>query len=266
MYEWLLKKDNYFPLRDRDFYINKNLLSLISKVSRIKNQKMNGSLFFYKLHPLIKFIVTIGLVVTVFITSDFYLIILMFVSALFTLSFIDVPEIKKILLICFITAVFSSIILLPSILFLGNLVNGLSLIIKVVSTVMFFNIFSYTTKNQDITRTVKIIGIPDLLILTMDISIKFITIIGDVAINIFNSLKIRSIGINKYKTRSMQNIIGFLFIKSKRYSEDLYSSMICRGFSGYYVLRRNKKNITMADYLYIIANAFLITGVFIWKH
>lgn len=265
MYEWLLKRDKYFPLKDRDFSIDKNILSLISKVSRIKNQTRNSKLFFYRLHPVIKFVTTIALVFTISMTRDFYLIILMFTSALFSLSFIHASEIKKILLICFVTAIFSAVILLPSI-FLGNLLNSSSLIIKVVSTVMFFNIFSYTTKNQDITRTVKMLGVPDLLILTVDISIKFITIIGDVAINVFNSLKIRSIGVNKNKIRSMQSIIGFLFIKSKNYSEDIYSSMLCRGFNGQYVFIRKRASITVIDYIYMVANVLLIIGVFVWKH
>ncbi|MEI6093457.1 MAG: energy-coupling factor transporter transmembrane component T, partial [bacterium] len=155
--------------------------------------------------------------------------------------------------------------LIPSI-FFGNLFNSISLVIKVISTVMLFNVFSYTTKNQEITKAVKVFGVPDLLILTVDISIKFVTIIGDVAINILNYLKIRSIGRNKKKRHSIQNILGFLFIKSRNYSEDIYSSMLCRGFNGHY-RTRNKKNVMQKiDYVYIAVNALLLTGVFIWRH
>ncbi|MEI6093480.1 MAG: energy-coupling factor transporter transmembrane protein EcfT, partial [bacterium] len=62
MYNWILKKDEYVPQKDRDLFIDRNILSMISKISRIKNQRRDSSLLFYRLHPIVKFITTIVLV------------------------------------------------------------------------------------------------------------------------------------------------------------------------------------------------------------
>ena len=38
MPEWLLKEENYMPLKDKDTFINKSILSLLNVISRIRAQ------------------------------------------------------------------------------------------------------------------------------------------------------------------------------------------------------------------------------------
>ena len=88
--------------------------------------------------------------------------------------------------------------------------------------------------------------------------------VGEVAINMLYSLKSRSVGKNNKKIRSIYNIVGFLFIKSKKFSEDVYASMLCRGFDGTYRINSVHGKLGLNDYLYVLANIMVVTGLFIW--
>ena len=262
MHDWLLKKDEYRSAPDRIFFIDKSILSIVSRISRLKREERSSTSFFYTLNPGLKFLTTVALVIMISFLRDFSSVVLLFSYFLLSLALIDISEIKKIIGIAVFAFISSAVILTPSVL-MGNFLNSLIICIKVVSTVMAVNIFAYTTKNQDVTRSIKTLRVPDILILVFDITIKYIVVVGDIAVNMLNSLKIRSIGKNNHKVASLGNIIGFLFIKSKKFSEDIYSSMLCRGFNGEYTIKENSGGFGFYDYIYIVVNTLLIAGVLI---
>jgi cobalt/nickel transport system permease protein len=260
MHDWILKKDNYEPKADRDFFIDKSVLSIVSKTSMFRKCNQAGHSFFYYLNPNLKFITTITLILIISFLRDALPVVLIFAYLALNLALIDAQEIRKILPICFFAFLFSVMILLPSVM-LGNMANSIVICIKVISTVMAVNIFAYTTKTHQITKTVKMLKIPDIFTLIVDMTIKYIVITGDIAVNMLYSLKMRSVGKNRRKITSLSGIIGFLFMKSKRFSEDVHSSMICRGFNGKYVTRDTDSRLGPYDYIYAVLNLLLIIGL-----
>ena len=263
MYSWLLKKDDYHPKKDRDFFIDKSTLSIISKLSWMKKEHQGAFSFFYGLNPILKFITSVLLIIMLSFLSTTLSVLYVFSYVMLSLALIDVSDIKKILAVSFFAALFASIIFLPSAL-MGNGLNSLMICIKIVSTVIIINIFAYTTKNQDISRAIRVFGVPAFFILIVDITLKYIVVVGEVAVNMLYSLRVRSVGRNNKKGRSIYNIIGFLFIKSKKFSEDVHASMLCRGFDGTYKNTGARYALHLNDYLYVLANVVVITGLFIW--
>ena len=107
------------------------------------------------------------------------------------------------------------------------------------------------------TGALKSFFLPDIFILVLDITIKYIVMLGDFTLNMLYSLKLRSVGKNRKKYTSMSGVAGTMFIKSKEMAEETYYAMECRGFTGEYHVY-GKSKFTMADYAYIIVNVGIV--------
>jgi len=106
----------------------------------------------------------------------------------------------------------------------------------------------------------KVIKLPDIFILVLDITIKYIFILGEYSINMLYALRLRSVGRNDRKHQSIPNLMGALFLKSKEMAELTYSAMECRGFDGRY-LSSWKFRMKMEYFIYSGAN-FLVIALF----
>ncbi|MCR4436788.1 MAG: energy-coupling factor transporter transmembrane component T [Clostridiales bacterium] len=255
MPEWLLKDENYVPQGDKDTFINKSILSLLGVLSRIRAQ---GG---YKtdrlaVNPTLKVGFTVLLVVLLSISRSFAFVIFINVYLLAALCLLKGEEILKILKTSFAVAAFTFIILLPSV-FWGNYYSICMITPKVFATVTAVNMLSHSTKWNAITGAVKSFFVPDIFILVLDITIKYIFLLGEFSLNMLYSLKLRSVGKNGDKYTSLSGVAGTMFIKSKEMAEDMYSAMECRGFTGEY-RRYQKIKFTFADFLYIMIHMAII--------
>ena len=61
------------------------------------------------------------------------------------------------------------------------------------------NILSHTSRWSEISKSLKLLFIPDIFIWIMDITIKYIVLLGEHSINLLYALKLRSIGIHSNK-------------------------------------------------------------------
>ena len=252
---WLLKGENYTPQSDKDTFFNKSILSLLSILSRIRAQDSNES-GKYKINAIFKVAFTFMLVTLLSISRSYIFVIIINVYLLVILSSMDAKNIIKILKVSFVMAFFSFIILLPAV-FWGNSYSAIMITSKVFATITAVNILSRTTKWNSITSALKCFFIPDIFIFVLDITIKYIVMLGDFALNMLYALKLRSVGKNKSKYASFSGIGGSIFIKSKEMAEDMYNAMECRGFTGEYHVFNNFK-FTLADLMYIIINIGII--------
>jgi cobalt/nickel transport system permease protein len=259
MPEWLLKDENYIPQSDKDTFVNKSILSLLSILSRIKTHSGYRADRFH-VSAVLKVVFTIFLIVLLSLSRSFLFIIIINVYLLFLLSMMRTDEILKILRISFIVALFTFIILIPAA-FWGNYYSMIMITPKVFATVMAVNILSNSTRWNSITSALKTFFVPDLFILVMDITLKYIVLLGEFSLNMLYSLKLRSVGKNRNKYASISGVAGTMFIKSKEMAEDMYAAMECRGFTGeYHVYKKNK--FTYADFIYMMINVIIIFAFF----
>ena len=259
MPEWLLKKDDYIPVKQKDAFIDKSILSVLNVLTRLRLQTENKKNRFGINAP-VKLLSMMILIIFAAVSRSFLFIAMIDVFLLLVVSLLEADEIKYIMKMGVTVSVFTLIILLPSIL-AGNISNSILIVLKVIATITTVNITSCTTKWSDAVNALKIVFIPDIFIFVLDITIKYIVIFGEFALNMLYSLKLRSIGKSRDKKSSLSGIIGTLFLKSKEMSEEMYGAMECRGFTGQYKAKR-KFRICFNDILCVIISIMFIFAYF----
>lgn len=253
--KWLLEKDEYVPNKESNSFIDKSIFSLLKVFSNIRRGRNKDKLI-YKINPALKVIFAIINILLISLSRSFIYLFIIDIYILISILFTDVEERRNIIAISFIFPIATLIILIPSMLN-GNIYNSLLLFQRMVSSVLLANLLSYTTKWSDISRALKLLFIPDIFIWVMEITLKYIVLLGEYSTNLLYSLKLRSIGKNNDKYGSLTRIMGNLFLKSYKMSEEMSSAMECRGFVGEYTMDVKTK-LGKMDYLYGLINIFLI--------
>lgn len=260
MPEWLLKNENYIPQADKDTFVNKSILSVFKVISRIKMQD-SASQSKLKINVPLNVFFTFILLLLVSITRSFIFVIIVNVYLLLILSTMDADRLVRILKMTFGVTLFTAVIMLPAF-FLGNSYSSVMITSKVFATITAMGLLSYTAKWNAITEALKRFHVPDIFILILDITIKYMYMLGEFSLNMLYALKLRSVGKNNNKYSSMAGIAGTMFLQSKEMAEDMYNAMECRGFSGEYHIY-NKSKLKLMDYLYIAINiGFIILFIY----
>ena len=256
MPEWLLKNENYIPSADKDTFVNKSILSVFKVLSRIKKQDSPGETAFQINVPLQVF-GTLVLILLVSLTRSFVFVIIVNVWLLAVLSMTDTTRMIVILKLSMGITFFTAIIMLPAFV-LGNTYSSIMITTKVFATITAMGLLSHSTKWSALTQALKRFYLPDIFIFILDITIKYIYMLGEFSLNMFYALKLRSVGKNRSKYSSMAGIAGTVFLQSKEMAEDMYHAMECRGFTGEYHLN-DKSKFKWQDYLYIGTIAVFFT-------
>lgn len=253
--EWLSAKDNYILKEEKNLYIEKSIFSLIKIISIIRQNK-NQDRLIYSINPTLKIIGTIVMILSVSISRSFTYLLIIDIYMLINLFLMENKSRKRILVKSFIFPLVTLIALIPSMLY-GNIYNNLLIFQKLIITILLMNLLSHNTKWSEISKSLKFLFIPDLFIWIMDITIKYIVLLGEHSINLLFALKLRSIGITSNKYKSLTGIIGNLFIKSYKMSEEMFHAMECRGFTGEYTTKVNLR-LKKIDNVYLAINILLI--------
>lgn len=255
MPEWLLKSDEYIPAKSKDTFINKSILSLLRLLSRFcfKSKNTKG---LFKINAVFKVISALLIVTLLSLSRSMMFIASIIILLLFVLSTLEAYEIKSILSVSVTAVLFSLIVLIPSML-MGNVSNSIKIVFKVFASVTVVNLLSYTTEWNDITGALKIFFIPDIFILVLDITLKYIMVLGNFSLDMLYALKLRSVGKSIGKHYSVFGIMGTMFIKSKEMADEMYGAMECRGFTGEYTIFK-KFQFHFIDFLFILINVALV--------
>jgi len=254
--EWLSEKDNYVPKEEKNLYIEKSIFSLIKIISIIKQSKSRDK-FIYLINPTLKVISTILSIVLISLSRSFSYLLIMDIYVLINLLLMEKKSRKRIFIKSLIFPFITLVTLIPS-MFYGNIYNSLLLFQKIITTIVMMNLLAHNTRWSEISKSLKLLFIPDIFIWIMDITIKYIVLLGEYSINLLYALKLRSVGITHNKYNSLTGIIGSLFIKSYKMSEEMSQAMECRGFVGQYTTKVNltfRKN----DYIYMVINMLLVS-------
>lgn len=259
MPQWLLEKENYQPEAGRDTFINKNIITILGFITRVKIGAKNKKSKL-KLNVFTKLISTLVFIIFMSLSKSFTFVLICGIIDLFIINLFSIEEIKIILKIGTAAAVVTFVLFLPAI-FLGYGNNAFFVSLKVLLTVLAGNMFAFSTQWNDIIRSFKRFHVPDIFIFVMDITIKYIIVLSEFALDMVYALKLRSIGKAKNSSASLTGIMGTLFLKSKDMSEELYGAMECRGFTGEYRLY-SKFGFTINDYICIILNIVFVVIYF----
>lgn len=133
---------------------------------------------------------------------------------------------------------------------------------KVFVSVTLIGILSAGTSWNKLTASLRSFHIPDIFIFTLDITLKYIAVLGEICMEILTSLRLRSVGQNRKKAQSFSGILGISFLKSREMAEEMYAAMCCRGFVGEYKTQKTS-TFRKQDILSLLL-MIGVTGIFIY--
>ena len=239
---WLTQEQAYIPRKDRESFLGKNTLKITGMLKDLKIQR-GGLEAPESLAPLDKLLVRVdpafrilGLLVTIFCVSAasnmffVYIILGIFLVWMATKKGSDIIEILRPALIA---AVFAALIMIPAI-FIGQTSSFLRISIKVFITVGCVINLSRSVAYNELIAGFRTYHIPGIIIFIVDITLKYIVMLGEIATHAFDALRSRSVGRNTHKQQVFGGIAGTLFLRLHDSGTRMYEAMECRGFVGDY--------------------------------
>lgn len=132
-------------------------------------------------------------------------------------------------------AMFTALLMLPSALW-GNPASLTVIPLKVFFSVITLRLLVENEPWESILGA--LFFLPRLFILVLDITTRYLVLLGEHSLALLWALKLRSVGRNSRKAASLAGIVGALFLTSRAMAEETYAAMECRCFTGRYPRRR----------------------------
>ena len=170
------------------------------------------------------------------------------------LAFFPAKSIRQILSGTVGAVLLSILILLPSV-FMGTPETLMNVTSKVYVSVTLVGILSAGTSWNKLTGSIRTFRVPSIFIFTLDITLKYISVLGEMCADILTSVRLRSVGKNPQKAKALSGVLGISFLKSGEMAEEMHAAMCCRGFTGEYK-KEQKYKLHTAD----IFSTFIMAG------
>ncbi len=203
-----------------------------------------------------KLLMGLGMILLTSLSSNYFFVLIMLAIVLFRLATLRKSALKRTVSVAAAAAALAFVIMLPAI-FLGQSHSAIQIGTKVFISVSIAMSVALSTPFNEITSSLRAFHLPDIFILTIDLALKNIVRLGEIAIEVLTALKLRSIGKNRDKGTSIGGIGGVVFLKSQEAAQSTYAAMMCRGFEGEYVLPRGR-TWRKTDLLLLIAFVVLL--------
>lgn len=231
--DWIYAEDNYIPQRDSSSFAVKTMIALGRAMSRISIQR--GHEKKRHLPALTKFIALIGVILTVSITRHMLVILIAAALLLVYLCTWPARDILGILKTSLGAGGLTFLIFLPAMLMdPEGIGNNIMVIIKVLISVAFLSIYNHTTQWNHITGALRRLHIPGVFIFLLDMTLKYIVLLGKLIEGLLTALRLRSVGRNDRKYSSVGGVMGITFIRGAEMNRQMYEAMLCRGFTDDY--------------------------------
>ncbi len=233
---WMERVDQYDPPKDCSKFAVKTIQTIGKAMSRIKVQK--GHEKGRPLPALFKLLVTAGGILFLSITQNKLCIMAYAAILLLYLCTWPARDILNIMKAGCGASVLALIILLPAMFIQpSGIRNELLIVIKVFFSISTLSIFNHTTQWNHITGALKKLHIPGIFIFTLDITLKYIVLLGNLITDLLTSLQLRSVGKNNKKYSSIGGVMGVTFVRGTEMNQQMYEAMQCRGFTDDYSVK-----------------------------
>lgn len=259
---WLQQDEHYTPLADKDAFMDRTILSFMRLLSVAKAQEHRPQSLF-KVNPFFGILFTLMLIVLVSLSTKLTFLFVVIAYLLLILCVMPVKDIIHTLRVSLAMALITALILIPTV-FLGNYFSIIMIPAKVLLTLMAVNILARSARWNRIITALRRFYVPNLFIFVLDITLKYLVMLGEFALEMIHALKLRSVGKNRSKQTGLGGITGTLFIRSREMAEEMYQAMECRGFDGEYPID-DKFRFGLADAVYLLINGGIL-WVFIYLY
>jgi cobalt/nickel transport system permease protein len=265
---WLAVGQDYQPSLDRDRFIGKNIVKLVSLLRRVKVQRGGlgiGSAnildrWMLAISPALRLCGIFVLIVCTTSAANMFYAYVMLATVLVMLALKPGEAIVDILKPAVGAAALAAVIMLPAI-FLGQTSSGVRIAVKAFIFVVLLANYSRGYAWNRIIASLRFFHLPSIVVFIFDITLKYIVMLGEVAQGVLESLQLRSVGHNSEKTKSASNVMGVTFLKAKDFSQEMYEAMECRGFTGEYAVPHTRV-LNTAGIAYILVVAVYVLAFF----
>ncbi len=136
---------------------------------------------------------------------------------------------KRTIPACLFTAVFT----FPAI-FMGSPKSFITVTSKVLVSILIIAELNETMSWKKTLHVMSDIKIPSVIILTIDMTVHFLVILGRVSTELLEAVRLRSIGRSKWKNAPTGGVMGTTYLISERMANETAEAMTARGFAGKY--------------------------------
>ena len=260
---WLCESEAYEPNIDKDGFITKSAQAILGVLAKLKWNAGKDRRF--SASPSLKLCYTFLFILLTACSKNYLFSLIMVAGTILALASYPASAMKQILSGTIGAVLFSIFILLPAV-FMGNPQILLTIGTKVFLSVTLIGMLSAGTAWNKLTASLRAFHIPDIFIFTLDITLKYIAVLGEICMEILTSLRLRSIGQNKKKAKAFSGILGISFLKSREMADEMYAAMCCRGFVGEY--KTGRKYAFRKQDIFYIFSMIAVVGLFVyleWK-
>ena len=231
--EWMKETDEYEPLPGNDAFITKSMGTIGKIMANLKAQ--NGREGKRSLPSLFKLFLVLAYIITVSVTQNSMILLIAAAAVSVILCTRSGEELLSIAKPAAYAALITVILLIPSVLMdPASLGNALRLLLKVILCVSSVLLFSRTTRWDHITGALRKLRIPGVVVFILDITLRFIVLMGNFMTELLTALKLRSVGKNNKKYNSAGGVLGVTFIRGTEMNREMYEAMCSRGFTDDY--------------------------------
>ena len=260
---WMCESEAYEPNIDKDGFITKSAQAILGVLAKLKWNAGKDRRF--SASPSLKLCYTFLFILLTACSKNYLFSLVMVAGPILALASYPASAMKQILSGTIGAVLFSIFILLPAV-FMGNPQILLTIGTKVFLSVTLIGMLSAGTAWNKLTASLRAFHIPDIFIFTLDITLKYIAVLGEICMEILTSLRLRSIGQNKKKAKAFSGILGISFLKSREMADEMYAAMCCRGFVGEY--KTGRKYAFRKQDIFYIFSMIAVVGLFVyleWK-
>lgn len=197
-------------------------------------------------HPLIQLFCMVLFSAMVSLSSHVAFLSIPLALVLVQLCCIPSKDLLRILKVSGAVVGIHSLVILPAILYLKE-TRSILLVVKLEITITELQLFARLISWRDVIDSLQLLRVPTLFLTVFQLSLKYIYVLGEVALSLLYALRLRSIGHTKHTGMTLGGIMGTVFLKSKEEMQALYQAMVCRGFDGTFPRRTSKWNISWYD-------------------
>ncbi len=187
------------------------------------------------------------------------------------LSLLTTGQVGRVMKRLALPVLFTALITLPAV-FLGSPATCLTVTLKVTESVLVLLLMNEDLSWKEITGAFGALHFPDLFVLVLDQTVRFLVLLGRYSDEILEAVTLRMVGglqerISKEdegrrlshhaRQHNFGGILGTTFLRARRMSAASYEAMECRGFDGTYRTYR-KRTFHWYDGAYLGIGAVLI--------
>ncbi len=183
----------------------------------------------------LKIILLLGLIILVSVVQDRLIIMACGALVLVRLAMMPAGDIWGVLKTTIFAGVFCAVLVTPAVIMDPvRLSNSLRLVLKVMICVTAVGEFNRTTQWNHVTGALRKFHVPGVIIFIMDITFRYIVLLGKLMEELLTAVELRSVGRNDKKYASVGGIMGVTFLRGSEMNKEMYEAMQCRGFTDDY--------------------------------